>query len=62
MPKKAIAPDAKVREVVRQGIQNLGDVQHLLVATIQDVLAGRVSPAAANKLTRETGKLLKKLR
>jgi hypothetical protein len=45
-----IEPNAQIREIAAQGIRNLSDVKKLMSALVADVVAGRVSPAAANKL------------
>jgi hypothetical protein len=55
---KGVQANARCREVAARGVRNLSDVADLMGAVIADVVTGRMSPAAANKLSAETGKVL----
>jgi hypothetical protein len=55
---KGVQPSARCREVAARGVRNLSDVADLMAAVMADVITGRMSPAAANKLAAETGKVL----
>lgn len=56
---RGIEPNARIREVAAQGVRNSQDVVKLMSALMADVVTGRVSPAAANKLSAETGRVLR---
>lgn len=58
---KGIKPTARCKAIAARGIRSYGDVASVMAALMADIVAGRVTPAAANKISAAVGKALKKV-
>ena len=59
MPKKN---DGRAREVAARGVKSLQDLANVESALMTDILTGKISPSAANRLNAKVAKVLKKIR
>lgn len=56
---KGVKPTARSRKAAAKGVRNFQDVANIMAALMSDIITGQVTPAAANKLSAEVGKVLK---
>ena len=59
---KGVNPNARSRKVATKGVQSFRDVGNVMSALMSDVLAGDVTPSAANKLSANVGQALSRVR
>jgi hypothetical protein len=54
--------EGRTREVAARGVKNLRDLANLESALMTDIMTGKISPSAANKLNAKLSKVLKKIK